>query len=49
MKILVSQAILASSLILGVAYQSFAEGNCPPGYYPIGGKGHGVCAYTRGR
>lgn len=50
MKILVSQAILASSLILGVAYQSFAEGNCPPGYYPIGGAGDAwVCADTRGR
>ena len=44
MKILVSQAILASTLILGVAYQSFAEGNCPPGYYPIGGQGARGCA-----
>ncbi|WP_329848348.1 DUF4189 domain-containing protein [Stenotrophomonas hibiscicola] len=44
MKILVSQAILASSLILGVAYQAFAEGNCPPGYYPIGGQGARGCA-----
>lgn len=44
MKILVSQAILASSLILGVAYQAFAEGNCPPGYCPIGGQGARGCA-----
>ncbi|WP_369039083.1 DUF4189 domain-containing protein [Stenotrophomonas maltophilia] len=44
MRILVSQAILASSLILGVAHQSFAEGNCPAGYYPIAGQGARGCA-----
>lgn len=44
MKFFISQAILASFLILGVAHQSFAEGNCPAGYYPIGGQGARGCA-----
>ncbi|MEA9755507.1 DUF4189 domain-containing protein [Xanthomonas campestris pv. raphani] len=38
-----NKAIIFFSLLL-LAFQSFAEGNCPPGYYPIGGQGAAGCA-----
>ncbi|MDV3470280.1 DUF4189 domain-containing protein [Stenotrophomonas sp. C3(2023)] len=38
-------AVLSLSLTTGAA---FAEGNCPPGYYPIGGQGVQGCAPING-
>ena len=42
---LVCSAVLSLCLTAGVA---FAEGNCPAGYYPIGGQGVQGCAPING-
>ncbi|KHL51364.1 hypothetical protein OZ10_20095, partial [Xanthomonas cannabis pv. cannabis] len=31
-------------ILVFLSLETFAEGNCPPGYYPIGGQGAAGCA-----
>ncbi|PSD44442.1 hypothetical protein C7E25_00930 [Stenotrophomonas maltophilia] len=45
MKLIAHWVLLASCLLLlGGVDRAWAEGNCPPGYYPIGGQGARGCA-----
>ena len=39
--------ILFFFLLVSLTEVAFAEGNCPPGYYPIGGQGVQGCALFR--